>query len=228
MSAPAAFLAPRRNKLGGWAIVMLVHIVLLAMFFHARQSNLVGVPKPPAQGQWVSMRLLSRPSLLPMPPKPKREMLRRASPPGTARARAEQSLAAPPHSPVPATAEPGPNAITWVAPPAAPAPPQAKALASPAPLQLGLPGRAASGALPGLAEMVRRDPRANTQRLTVEARIASALGNAEISEESIKPGHTRFRQGSSCIDVQDARVSELFAFDAVARGAPKLVSACKK
>jgi len=226
MSAPAAFLAPRRNKLGGWAVVLLLHIVLLAMFFHARQSSLVGVPKPPAQGQWVSMRLLSRPSLLPMPPKP--EMLRRASPTGTTRTRAEQSLAASPPSPVPATAEPGPNAITWVAPPAAPAPPQPKALASTAPLQLGLPGRAASGALPGLAEMVRRDPRANTQRLSVEARIASALGNAEISEESIKPGHTRFRQGSSCIDVQDARVSELFAFDAVARGAPKLVSACKK
>ena len=228
MNAPAAYLGNRHNKFGGWAIVLLVHIVMLAMFFHARQSSLVGLPKPPAQGQWVSMRLLSRPALLPMAPKPKPEMRRQASPPGTARARAEQSLAASPTSPAPATAEPGPNAITWVAPPPAPAPPQAKAQASPAPLQLGLPGRAASGALPGLAEMVRRDPRANTQRLSVEARIASALGNAEMSEESIKPGHTRFRQGSSCVDVQEARVSELFAFDAVARGAPKLVSACKK
>ncbi|MCV2363837.1 hypothetical protein LNV23_10290 [Paucibacter sp. DJ1R-11] len=226
MSAPAAFFAPRHNNLGGWAIVLLLHIVLLAMFFHARQSSLVGVPKPPAQGQWVSMRLLSRPSLLPT--QAKTEKARQAGLPGAARPRAEQGMTTTPHSPRTVSAEPGPNAITWVAPPAAPAPPNPSTLASPAPLQLGLPGRAASGALPGLAEMVRRDPRANTQRLTVEARIASALGNAEISEESIKPGHTRFRQGSSCIDVQEARVSELFAFDAVARGAPKLVSACKK
>jgi len=228
MNAPAAFVADRHNRFGGWAVVLFVHFVLLALFFQARQASLQGLPKAPAQGQWVSMRLLSRPSLLPMTSRPKPERVRQVSPPGSVRPRAEPGVAASPLSPAPASAEPGPNAITWVAPPAAPASPQASAQASPAPLQLGLPGRAASGALPGLAEMVRRDPRANTQRLSVEARIAKAVGNAEMSEESIKPGHTRFRQSSSCIDVQDARVSELFAFDAVARGAPKLVSACKK
>lgn len=215
---------PQRGLAWRWAAVLLLHLGLLLVFVQARQAGQTGKPPAMTAARTVVTLLLFKPP-------PQRERPPRAAP--AARARR-------PIAPIaPSQAEPARQpaiepTTTRPVPPSATAPEDRSATAAhtqserTAPLQLALPGRAASGALPAMAEMVRRDARANSRRLSVEERLAAALGNAEVSEEQIKAGHTRFRQGSSCIDVQDMRIGQLQPFDAVARGAPRLVSSCKK
>jgi len=218
-ASPSGYLQPRRGLAWRWAAVLLLHLGLLLFFSQVRQASLHGQAQATSPARTVTVQLFK--------PRPSHEA------PVAARARIlmPPSRAARSRQPAiePAAASPSlPSAASPEDPAAAPAPPAETHSARAAPLLLTLPSRAASGALPSMAEMVRRDARANSRRLSVEERMASALGNAEVSEEQIKAGHTRFRQGSSCIDVQDLRIGQLQPFDAVARGAPRLVSSCKK
>jgi len=220
------YLRPRSpTRRWAWLGVALLHLLLLAFFLHVRQASLSATPKAEPQAQWVTMRLFSRPSLRPQ--------ARHRD--GAERMKAETRMPSPlprqAQSTTPeaalitASGEPTTARVTAQLPAL---PPPEPAASSPDPLKLKLPLRQAIGAAISPAEMARLDPRSNTRRPDVGERIASALGSPEQTEEQIAPGHTRIRQGSTCLDVQDARVSQLFAFDPMARGAPKLVSSCKK
>ncbi|MFY7864544.1 hypothetical protein [Roseateles sp.] len=95
-------------------------------------------------------------------------------------------------------------------------------------LNLSLPARPASAAANSPAQMAALDPRGNTRRPDMGARMAEALGSdPSLREEVINPGHRRFRQGSTCIDVNDTRDSQLNPFDESARMGAKLMSKCK-
>lgn len=219
------YLHPRNpTRRWAWLGVALLHLMLLAFFLHVRQASLGALPKAEPQAQWVTMRLFSRPSLRP----PERSAER------SERMKAETRMPQPVPRQAQITTRP---ALTTVSPDEPPnritaqlptLPPPDPAASSPDPLKLKLPLRQAIGAPISAAEMARLDPRSNTRRPDVGERIASALGSPQQTEEAIAPGHTRIRQGSSCLDVQDARVSQLFPFDPMARGAPKMVSSCKK
>ncbi|WP_310389904.1 hypothetical protein [Roseateles sp.] len=96
-------------------------------------------------------------------------------------------------------------------------------------LNLALPARAASGARGTPAQMAAQDPRANSHGPDMGERMAVALGSdPTLREELIAPGHRRFRQGSTCLDVNDTRNSQLNPFDENARMGSKLVSKCKQ
>lgn len=218
------FLHPRSpTRRWAWFGVALLHLLLLALFLQARQSSMNAAAKAEPQARWVTMRLFNRPSLRPQELEKKKKP-ERMTPEirMTGRLPRQAQSATPQALPITAPKEPITARL------AAQASPPEPAASSPEPLKLKLPLRQAIGAAISPAEMARLDPRSNTRRPDVGERIASALGSPEQTEEQIAPGHTRIRQGSSCYDVQDARVSQLFAFDPMARGAPKLVSSCKK
>lgn len=219
------YLHPRSpTRRWAWLGVALLHLMLLAFFLHVRQASFSAMPKAEPQAQWVTMRLFSRPSLRPTERNAER----------LERMKAETRM---PHLLPRPSLSARPEALTIVSPSETPSritaqlpvpPPPEPAASNPDPLKLKLPLRQAIGAPISAAEMARLDPRSNTRRPDVGERIASALGSPQQTEEAIAPGHTRIREGSSCLDVQDARVSQLFPFDAMGRGAPKMVSSCKK
>jgi hypothetical protein len=116
-----------------------------------------------------------------------------------------------------------PQAITWPAPPSAaptgpssvpgaePAAPMASApavAASAAPLNLALP-RGASAPWrqrnPALD-----DPRSNTAKLTMDQKLANAMGgDGSWAEERLDLDHIRYRRGDDCILVTRSRAGQL-------------------
>ncbi|MBK1688375.1 hypothetical protein, partial [Rubrivivax gelatinosus] len=94
--------------------------------------------------------------------------------------------------------------------------------AEPAPLQLTLPrGPAARVERPPALD----DPRANTQHLSLEARIAKTL-EKDWTEELLPDGSRRYRRGFECIIVKDSQATVLDPFNQASRMAPKLAGRC--
>jgi hypothetical protein len=137
--------------------------------------------------------------------------------------------------PAPAVARAEPQAITPEVPaPAASAPAMVRPVPSPeppasAPLNLTLPRDASApwsntsrGRHPALD-----DPRGNTTSLSLERRIAAALGgNDQVTEFRLADGSVRLERGNACVVVRPNRASGLDPFNADAQNAPRLLDRC--
>ncbi|BAL95195.1 hypothetical protein [Rubrivivax gelatinosus] len=193
-----AFAAPARGRRRrGLALALAAHGLLIA-------GLLKLAPPPerlatPAAAPVVWLRLLLEPAATPT---------RDATPSGDARPSAR---------PVPTLQAPAATAL-----PAAEAVAPTPRPAEPAPLQLTLPRGAAARAerSPALD-----DPRANTQRPTLEARIAKTL-EKDWTEELLPDGSRRFRRGNDCILVKDSQATVLDPFNNASRLPPKLAGPC--
>ena len=211
----------------GWLIVVLLHLLGLGLLRELQRSELAPrqakiAAQSETRGWLVAMPLLKpKPKQLPKPKqagKPEEATLApRAS------ITAPSSLATSPQ--IMQSAAPFSNAMSNAIslPPAPLGPPK---LASER-LILSLPTRPASAAANSAAQLAALDPRSNSRRPDMGERMAVALGSdPSLREEIINPGHRRFRQGSTCIYVNDTRDSQLHPFDEKTRGA-KLASPCK-
>lgn len=192
-----AFAAPARGRRRrGLALALAAHGLLIAGLLKlAPPAERLSAP---ATAPVVWLRLLLEPAATP----------RGATPSSDARpaARPAPTLQAPAATTLPAAEAQAPT----------PQPPE------PAPLQLTLPR--------GPAARVERspaldDPRANTQRPTLEARIAKTL-EKDWTEELLPDGSRRFRRGNDCILVKDSQATVLDPFNNASRMAPKLVGSC--
>lgn len=92
-----------------------------------------------------------------------------------------------------------------------------------APLNLRLPGRLQLPATPAAAALA--DPRANSTRPTLEARLARSLDNT-VTEELLPDGSVRIRRGNDCFIARPTRGSQLDPFSEHAKTAPRSVSSC--
>ena len=148
--------------------------------------------------------------------------------------------AAPQARPAPAATAPalvpggGPGSVPGSGPAEAPAPNVAPAIgqsitltpAEPpasAPLNLRLPGRGQLPATPAAAALA--DPRANSPRPTLEARLARSLDNT-VTEVLLPDGSVRIRRGNDCFIARPTRGSQLDPFSEHAKTAPRSVGSC--
>ena len=115
-------------------------------------------------------------------------------------------------------------------PPSSPQPAAAEA-ARPAPLNLAFPAtpaRPASASEPWRNPALS-DPRANTGRADYATRMADTLGTDQsLRQEDLGPGRHRFRQGTTCVETAESRIAQIDPMGATMRGAPQLVTTCKK
>ena len=103
--------------------------------------------------------------------------------------------------------------------PAQPATPAAPALNLALPRGASAPWRTRNPALD--------DPRSNTPPLTLESRIAKALGGVDgIQEFRLEDGSVRFKRGNSCVIARPNRASALDPFNASAQIRPRLLDSC--
>lgn len=92
-----------------------------------------------------------------------------------------------------------------------------------APLNLRLPGRGQLPATPAAAALA--DPRANSPRPTLEARLARSL-DTTVTEELLPDGSVRIRRGNDCFIARPTRGSQLDPFSEHAKTAPRSVGSC--
>jgi hypothetical protein len=112
----------------------------------------------------------------------------------------------------------------------------ASAASSPAPLgtgrttlNLALPkAGAASDARLQMADQIRNDPRAHSERRSVEWAIADAAGTlpVEVGESTSGSGSKIVRQGSKCVRVYENRVAALNPTDDRLKDAPSMAGKC--
>ena len=211
-------LLPRRPRAPSalpW-LVLGAHVLALLLIGHAL--------RPHERGRGAA----ARPLWLRLLPEPKRPAA--APPPQEVPPRA-------PAQPQPArtdTAAPRPPAPS-LAPPAEAIPlpaaePSTSARAPQPPASAPLDLRLAPSlrqAPPPAAALARDDPRANSQRLPSEDRMAKTLGTDLTLRESVDPDGTRhFRRGSDCVVARPARESQLNPFNQGSRPTPRLVEKC--
>ncbi|MEJ6005518.1 hypothetical protein WG899_08165 [Paucibacter sp. AS339] len=222
LSASAPFtLSTRRGKPWGAVLVLLLHVGVLGLLMSTKLQSKMPVP---VQGL-IQLRLIPwlADSASPKDRRPKDKPVLQSSLP--------LARPLPLHSPANATdvAADSPSdrvtanaqGISAPAPPASA--PESKSIA---PLKLSLPPTGTDRA-PAIAAL--RDPRSNTQRPDFGERMATALGSdPSLREEIIAPGHRRIRKGSTCVDMNDSRDSQINPFDENARQMPRLMSPCKK
>lgn len=193
-----AFAAPARGRRRrGLALALAAHGLLIAGLL--KLAPPVERLANPATASVTWLRLLLEPAPVP------------------AREAAPAAGAQPATRPAPVLQAPADTA-----PPAAEAQAPTPRTAEPAPLQLTLPS--------GPAGRVERspaldDPRANTQRLSLEARIAKTL-EKDWTEERLPDGSRRFRRGNDCILVKDSQATVLDPFNNASRLPPKLAGPC--
>ncbi|MCV2366707.1 hypothetical protein [Roseateles oligotrophus] len=201
----------------GWLLVLLLHLLMWALLREVRRHESL-----PPESKVSSGWLIPMPPLLTKKHRPEQaEPLRPRSAPNPR----TSSLASPTLAPLPPIGMTA-NAADISAGKAPEASPMER---GPERLKLGLPARPASAAQSTPAQMAATDPRGNSHRPDMGERMAAALGSdPSLREEIIAPGHRRFRQGSTCLDVQDTRNSQLNPFDENARMGAKLVSKCKE
>jgi len=115
------------------------------------------------------------------------------------------------------------QAITLPAEPSAPA---AAAVAAPAasapapPLNLALP-RGASAPWRAGRNPALDDPRSNLGKLTLEQKLADAMGgDGRWTEEPIDADHRRLKRGNTCITLQRPRAAQLDPFNPANRALP--------
>ncbi len=104
--------------------------------------------------------------------------------------------------------------------------------ARPEPLKLGLaPSRPASGPRgESMLGQMLNDPRANSEKRSVEYAVADAAGTlpVTVSNATDGTGAKLIRQGSKCTRVTESRVSTLNPMDERARGLPSMAGACTR
>lgn len=188
----------------GFGVALALHLMGLYVALHTgvwadRQSAARQAP--------LQVRLLLLPMARREPPPASEPM----DPPTAARppARARAALAQPqPEAALPAIALP-PAAEVPAAPAVTPIP--AAAADSAAPLNLTLPRNAADPR--GRRNPALEDPRSNIPQLTLEQRLAEAMGgDGEWVEEPIDAEHRRLRRGNTCIYLERPRAAQLDPF----------------
>lgn len=202
---------------GRWSIILAVATLHVALLWSARQSS-----PWPERGA-------------PAPAAPVLDVRAIAPPPSTA----PPPTRLPPRALRLPTREPWPWPDIMVRPelpgiapePAEPAAPAAISAPSPtppasaAPLDLHLP-RAVIGS-PGVRQQALDDPRANTAPKTIESRIRAAVGtDGPLSVEDLGEGRKRYRRGTRCVEVHDARIASIDPFNESVRPSPKQARAC--
>ena len=211
---------PPRPRVPGalpW-LVLGAHLVAFLLIGHALRPQERGRGNDVARPLWL--RLLPEPRRpSPAPPSPQEARSHARAQPRPARAEA----AAPP-----------PSVLSPTAPAEAITPPHAEAttsartpqLPASAPLDLRLAPTLRQTPAPAAA-LAREDPRANTQHLNSEDRMAKTLGTDLTLRESVDPDGTRyFRRGSDCVVARPARESQLNPFNQGTRPTPRLVEKC--
>jgi hypothetical protein len=204
-------------------LVLGAHLVALLLLGHALRPQERGRGTAVARPLWL--RLLpepKRPSPTPPSPAPPSPQEARSHAPAQPRpARDEAAAPQPPAlSPTaPAEAITAPHAEVTTAAPT----PQ---LPASAPLDLRLAPTLRQTPAPAAA-LAREDPRANTQHLNGEDRMAKTLGTDLTLRESVDPDGTRhFRRGGDCVVARPARESQLNPFNQGARPTPRLMEKC--
>jgi hypothetical protein len=205
--------AHRRRGWGSALAVAAVHALLgLAMLASRPPPDRSNLPAQPALLVW----------LLPAEVASAQRPAARTEPPSTPVAPLAGTPPRP--APVPVQRPVAAQAITLPAA-SAPQPTLAEAPAAAAPLQLDLPRTASAPERrrhPGLD-----DPRANTPRKTLEARIAGTMGGDDrLVEEMLGDGRLRYRQGADCILVQPSRAALVDPFNQSATPIPRMVGPC--
>ena len=121
-------------------------------------------------------------------------------------------------TPLPSPPVPTPQAITLPAAPIAPAEPVATGASAPT-LNLILP-RSASAAWHQRPQALD-DPRSNTPRLTLEQKLAMAMGgDGTWVEEMIDADRRRMRRGNLCVYLQRPAAAQLDPFHPANRHLP--------
>lgn len=213
---PAAAWRPRQRPVA-IGFVLALHLLVLA---GALRLGVWPERRPPAARTPLSVQLIWQ---RPAPPRPAPDAPTPA--PRPAEARPAERSAMPPATPVaPRPADPAPPAITLPAitlpPPtrAEPGPSAARPASAP-PLNLALP-RGASTPWRQHAPALD-DPRANTPKLTMEQKLAMAMGgDGDWVEEIIDADHRRMRRGNLCVYLQRPAAAQLDPFHAANRNLP--------
>ncbi len=172
---------------------------------------LPGAPRPAAPAERATEAAQARPAprLQALPWRPPREPQAITLPASPAEAGADAGVTSPP------------SALSAL--PAPTAPPAASVPATP--LNLALP-RSASAPWRSRNPALD-DPRSNTPPLTLESRIAKALGGVDgIQEFRMEDGSVRFKRGNSCVIARPNRAGALDPFNASAQIRPRLLDSC--
>lgn len=169
-------------------------------------------PPPPRQAALeVRLLRLTLPAT-PAPPAtqaPAAAARQRTPPPLAQRRRPEDTLQAI-TLPAPATQEA----------PAVPSAPASAAPAPPQPLNLALP-RGASAPWRAARNPAVDDPRSNLGKLTLEQKLADAMGgDGQWVEETIDADRRRLKRGNTCIYLQRPRAAQLDPFNPAYRALP--------
>jgi hypothetical protein len=170
---------------------------------------------PPSRQPALTVRLL-RWAPPPEQPRPQAAAMPPANQP------LKRSAPTEPQTP-PDAARPPPSdtlqAITLPAEPGAPAGASA-ASAPPPPLNLALP-RGASAPWRGGRNLALDDARSNSPKLTLEQKLAEAMGGSgPWVEEPIDADHRRLKRGNTCIYLQRPRAAQLDPFNPANRALP--------
>lgn len=196
-----------RRPLPAWVLVGLLHLGLLLTLWTLPPTADRGRAASPQPALVVTLLDALRPRPTPATPATAPEALRRSMP----TPREVLRLPSPP-SPEPQAitlpAEPVPAPAAPAAPTDTPAPPAATAAAPPAPLNLTLPRGASApwrASNPALD-----DPRSNTAKLTMEQKLANAMGgDGEWHMERLDGDHIRYRRGAQCVLMTRSRAGQL-------------------
>ena len=194
--------------------VLLLHLGAWVALRHS--LNAPGRSEATRQPARVNLRLLP----MPVAPSPRTALL----PPraNTPREQAAITPRRPADAPPPDTSAAAGITAPAEATPVA-GPPELPASQPPRALDLALPRGYATQ--PGTHNAAVDDPRANTARLTPEARMARRF-DTQVTEEVIDNGRRRFRQGDKCVIVTPSRTTQLMPFSESAARIPSMVSAC--
>ncbi len=198
-------------RVAAWSCVLVLHALLLALLAHSGKST----REPPARvsTKRVDVRLL--PMADPAP------TAARSKTPSTSSRREARATIARDVVPESASIPTAPAAITLGSGQAAPLP-QPAGSQSQQPLDLTLRHGAATP--PSLREQMLADPRANSRGRTPEARMASTLGDAALTEENLGDGRWRFRQNGHCLEARPSRAGQLDPYANLPR--PNLLGNC--
>lgn len=211
----SAHLWKPRQRPATVALVLGLHLVLLvgALRLGVWPERTAPSSRPPLTVQLIWQRLTS-PTPPAQPPRPEVQAV-----PQTRAARTVQQDR-PATTNTPAIADPALQAITLpAAAPSEPATTAATAASAPAPLNLALP-RAASASWRQRSQALD-DPRGNTPKLTLEQKLAMAMGgDGEWVEEVIDADHRRLRRGTMCIYMQRPAAAQLDPFHQANRNLP--------
>lgn len=218
------------RRAGLLGLLALLHLGLLGLMIHQLRAK-PSTPLTPPGRQSLLIPLWLNPGKA-SPPEAKRRERQASSAPAsqTTRTEARPLKASAPDERLGAISLPAPGPAAA----AASAMPAQASASAPAPLNLQLPGTAAERALAAQnakhpAWAASQDPRSNSQRQDMGERMAQALGSDPSRVETITgDGKRRVRQGSTCVDMAEARIARLDPFNQGIMPTPALNKLCDK